>query len=38
VPLIHETGTAAAWIAAAVWAAVFAWMTGSTAGRLRARA
>jgi hypothetical protein len=37
-PLIRETGTAAAWIAAAVWAAVFTWMTGSTASRLRARA
>ena len=35
VPLIHETGTAAAWIAVAVWAAVFTWMTGSTAARLR---
>jgi tellurite resistance protein TehA-like permease len=38
VPLIHQTGTAATWIAAAVWAAVFTWMTGSTPGRLRATA
>ncbi len=37
-PLIHETGIAAAWIAAAVWAAVFTWMTGSAAARLRAGA
>jgi hypothetical protein len=36
VPSIHDTGTVAAWIAAAVWAAVFTWMTGSIAGRLRA--
>ncbi len=36
VPAIRDIGTAAAWIAAAVWAAVFIWMTGSTAARLRA--
>jgi hypothetical protein len=36
VPPIHDTGTVATWIAAAVWAAVFTWMTGSIAGRLRA--
>lgn len=36
VPAIHDTGTAAAWVAAAVWAAVFSWMTGSTVARLRA--
>jgi tellurite resistance protein TehA-like permease len=36
VPAIRDTGTAAAWIAAAIWAAVFTWMTGSAAARLRA--
>jgi tellurite resistance protein TehA-like permease len=35
-PAIRDAGTGATWIAAAVWAAVFIWMTGSTAARLRA--
>jgi tellurite resistance protein TehA-like permease len=35
VPAIRDTGTAAAWIAAALWAAIFVWMIGSTAARLR---
>jgi tellurite resistance protein TehA-like permease len=38
VPPIHGTGTVAAWIAVAIWTAVFTWMTGSTLGRLRAGA
>jgi tellurite resistance protein TehA-like permease len=36
VPPVHQIGAVAAWIAAAIWAAVFSWMTGSTGGRLRA--
>jgi tellurite resistance protein TehA-like permease len=38
VPAIRDTGTATAWVAAAIWAAVFTWMTGSAVARLRAEA
>jgi tellurite resistance protein TehA-like permease len=34
-PPVRDVGTAAAWIAAAVWAAVFTWMIVSAAIRLR---
>ena len=34
-PLIRETGTAAAWVAAAAWAAVFAWMIFPSSGGSR---
>jgi tellurite resistance protein TehA-like permease len=33
VPAIRDTGTAAAWLAAALWAAVFTWMTAVTLSR-----
>jgi tellurite resistance protein TehA-like permease len=37
VSAIHATGTAAAWIASAIWAAVFAWMISSALRRCRRR-
>jgi tellurite resistance protein TehA-like permease len=36
VPLIHDIGTAATWVAAPVWAAVFTWMTAVAARRVAA--
>jgi tellurite resistance protein TehA-like permease len=34
-PAVHDTGTVAVWVAAAVWAVVFAWMISSAPRRCR---